>query len=54
MTNPHSQSKFKDTLRINNSYTLVNNEFTSKGKIRTKSIISVKKNYPEDVPCTPS
>lgn len=29
MTNPHSQSNFKVTLRINNSHTLVNNELTS-------------------------
>lgn len=45
MTNPHSQSNFKVTLRINNSRTLFNNDLTSKGKTRTKSIRSMRRRF---------
>lgn len=46
MTNPHFQSNFKVTLRINNSHTLLNGELTSKG--RTKCIRSLRRSiYPK-------
>lgn len=48
MTNPHSQSNFKVTRRINNSHTLFNNNLTFKGKTRTQSIRSMRRSiYPK-------
>lgn len=44
MTNPHSQSNFKIQLRINNSYTLVNNEYNLKESLGQLSISFVKRN----------